>query len=509
MTFKEQFYILLDQFHSSPFLFLGSGFSFRYLNTDRWENLLRKFSNEINVAFEKYRSGAASNLPKVGSLLAKDYHTAWFESDIFKEQREIYKQEMIDIDSPLKASISNLLKDASSNKIPEDLEAEIEFLKSAKIDGIITTNYDLLCERIFPEFTAYKSQRELIFSTIHEVGEIYKIHGCCSEPNSIVLTAEDYKDFDDNNSYLAAKLLTVFLEHPTIFIGYSLTDSNVRLILRSIIKCLDQAQINELSKRLFFVQFNPNVVGEPLIEKYELEIGGGILPLTRISANSYSLIYEVLTNLTQKFSATILRKIKKHIYELILTNDPAGKIKVVDFDNDIDLDSVDVVIGVGISEGNGVKGYEAFTRFDIANDFLDNTNAFNPLELCNKSLSKMVKGRQWMPICKYVTAVDNKEDIDKNLLSAYGRPIVDWKTGNPYVYKRESINDSYSSMDELILHNPPEKSLSLILLLNFEKIDLDSLKNFLLENRNLMRKNALTSHYMKLLSLYDRLVYNP
>ena len=54
-------------------------------------------------------------------------------------------------------------------------------------------------EDIFKDYTVYTGQDELIFSDIYEIGEIYKIHGSITKPDSLILTAEDYKIFEENN----------------------------------------------------------------------------------------------------------------------------------------------------------------------------------------------------------------------------------------------------------------------------------------------------------------------
>ncbi|MCV5737918.1 SIR2 family protein, partial [Escherichia coli] len=65
-------------------------------------------------------------------------------------------------------------------------------------------------------------------------GEILKMHGCSSQYETIVLTAEDYTDFNKRKKYLSAKLLTYFAEHPLFFFGYSATDTNIKGILSDI-----------------------------------------------------------------------------------------------------------------------------------------------------------------------------------------------------------------------------------------------------------------------------------
>jgi hypothetical protein len=507
MSFKEEFYNQLDEFASSPFLFIGSGFSFKYINTENWEGLLRKYSGMMKNPFERYRSLANGNWPKVGTLIAKDYHNHWFDSPDLEQERNLNLHEMVSFSSPLKVSVSTYIKEASEKPFAPEIQTDIELLKAAKINGIITTNYDLLCERIYPDFKVYKSQQELIFSSLQEIGEIYKIHGCCTEPNSLVITEEDYEDFNEKNAYLAAKLLTVFLEHPTIFMGYSISDKNVRSILSSIVKCLDQNQVNQLSNRLFFVEYVPDHKGEPTLDKFEFEMGGVILPLTRIRTKEYSEILSVLASLNQKFPAALLRKIKEHIYELVSTNDPTEKIAVVDFDTDTDLDKVDVVIGVGVS-GKTEKSYETFSRFDIAEDILNNDKEFELPELINKTLPKLIKATTWIPICKYFSKYEDKENVDTKIKSAYNRDIEEWKNSNPYSYKTKSLRETYESIAGVIESNTPEKAVKIILLLEIDKIDLVVLEKFLKENFNLTQDPQHSSYFMKLVCLLDKLKYH-
>lgn len=504
MAFKDTFHAQLDLFPSSPILFLGSGFSLRYLGTENWENLLKKYADEMGNPFEKYRSKANGNWPKVGTLISEDYHKYWFEHS---ELRETFKQEMISQDSPLKVAISNHFIKVSENQPQEKLNDEIEILKKAKINGVITTNYDLFTENIFPNFHVFKSQKELIFSSLQEVGEIYKIHGCCTEPNSIVLTEADYQKFSDQNAYLAAKLLTIFLEHPTIFIGYSVSDENIRNILRSVIKCLDKDQIAEIAKRLFFIEYDQTVGEEPVLGKSEIEIGDNIIPLTRIKASSYKQIYEVLSSLNQKISASILRKIKEHIYELVITNDPAEKLAVVDFNNDTDLDKVDVVIGIGVN-GNKKedKSYATYGRFDVAEDLLKEDYTLDPHELCSKTLHTLCRAKAWIPVWKYLSKID-QNDVSPKILAAAKRDFADWKLGNTYSYQEKQINETYNSVTEIVATNTAEKALHVIPCLDIDKIKVEELEKFLNENKSLLYNDKYTSPYMKLLCLYDRLKY--
>ena len=145
MNFKEDLFNRLDEFPSSPFLFIGSGFSRRYLHAEDWEGLLRKYADELNTPFEKYRSLARGSWPKVGSLIAEDYHKYWFDAASKEDERKLHLQNIVDVSSPLKVSISRHFFNLSGSHPDEELRDELKSLNTAKISGIITSNYDLLC----------------------------------------------------------------------------------------------------------------------------------------------------------------------------------------------------------------------------------------------------------------------------------------------------------------------------------------------------------------------------
>ncbi|MGP5296453.1 SIR2 family protein, partial [Psychrobacter faecalis] len=84
---------------SAPFLFIGSGFSRRYIGLPDWIGLLREFSEK---PFESYLGKTNGNTPKAALELAKDFHAEWWEKnesniDIYGSKNWVYKEE-----SPLK-----------------------------------------------------------------------------------------------------------------------------------------------------------------------------------------------------------------------------------------------------------------------------------------------------------------------------------------------------------------------------------------------------------------------
>jgi hypothetical protein len=226
---------------------------------------------------------------------------------------------------------------------------EVELLSTLNIDGVITTNWDTFLEQIFPDYKKYTGQDQLIFSNPQEVGKIYKMHGCCTDPKSLVLTAEDYDQFNKKNAYLAAKLTTIFIEHPIVFIGYSMNDPNIKNLLGAISGCIGKNKVEELRKNLIFIErlLSNEEVG---ISEKSLVVDGVEVPLISIKTNEFSEVYKAISIKNREIPAQILRYCKEQLYELVKSFNPEKKMSVVSMDEISTKDDIEFVVGVGVAE---------------------------------------------------------------------------------------------------------------------------------------------------------------
>lgn len=156
MDIKEFF----ANYKNHPILFIGSGFSLRYLeNSYNWPNLIKKIAIDLFENHEPYHDLVAEctneqecNLPLLAEKLEEIFNkkTAADRDGKFKEINDIFynnAEQGINL-SRFKIYVAYLLKDIIYKA---DIEDEINELKntSKNLSAIITTNYDKLCEEIF------------------------------------------------------------------------------------------------------------------------------------------------------------------------------------------------------------------------------------------------------------------------------------------------------------------------------------------------------------------------
>lgn len=386
----------------------------RYLGLEDWSGLLRKYAQRVGKPYEYYYSSAHGHLPSVATALAIEFQKIYWEDPQYEESRNQHAGNLIDPSSALKVDISEYLTGLTLQDPSEEYDAELESLKQVQIDGVITTNWDVLLEQIFDEFQVYVGQTELLFSTVQSVGEIYKIHGSTQSPNSIILTKHDYDGFEAKNPYLAAKLLTVFVEHPVIFLGYSLADENIQGIIRAIASCLDGDKVEKLRDRLIFTEWVPGLT-EPMFESGFYQIGDTQIPIRKLRLDSFLPLYEVLSASRRKFPARLLRQLKQHVYELVQSQDPEQRMYVQDLDEDADLSRLEVVFGVGILDKLGQQGYTSVERLDIFEDVIRDNKNYDAKQVVEHVLPNLVKGNAQVPVFKYLRKV-GALDADGNVL---------------------------------------------------------------------------------------------
>lgn len=181
--------------------------------------------------------------------MAKDFNEYWWKAKEYEKSVERFKSKVRDETSALRIEICNYLSTLDQSKaVDSEFRDEVELLAGLNVDGVITTNWDMFIEQLFPEHRTYIGQEELLFSNPQEIGEIYKIHGCSTVPSSLVMTHLDYEEFNEKNTYLAAKLITLFVEHPIVFIGYSISDANISSLLKAIASCIGKEKVEQLRK---------------------------------------------------------------------------------------------------------------------------------------------------------------------------------------------------------------------------------------------------------------------
>lgn len=247
-----------------PYLFVGSGISRRYMGTENWNDLLEWVCNTVGAPMRKYAiykqkiqaKGYDSELgpnPAIASSMETDFLDA-LENESLAEWTKKRNSDICNVPA-MKMFIADHLHDDFRTRLMTD---ELNLLKKAtrSIAGIITTNYDTLMEELFNGYKVYEEQDDLLFTQFTGIGEIYKIHGSINHPESMILDANDYKQFNEKAKYLIAKILTIFGEYPVIFLGYSISDPDVRKIIRAIADCAGQKRINEMEDRFIFVDYS-------------------------------------------------------------------------------------------------------------------------------------------------------------------------------------------------------------------------------------------------------------
>jgi len=509
-------------FNTAPFLFLGSGISIRYIGLENWENLLKKFSDCCGQhSFDYYYTEANESYPKVAGLIANDFHKIWFESDRFEEDRVLYREHLKRKDSPLKIEISKYMRCKSADFIQEEhIQREIELMKKINIDGIITTNWDLLLQNIFPDFQVFTGQQELLFSESQSIAEIYKIHGCCTKPNSLVLTDQDYELFNKRNPYLAAKLLTIFVEHPIIFMGYSIEDKNIKEILNNIGLCLTNENTDKLKDRLIFVEWTKGR-SEDQMSPRDFVISNDdtsiIIPLTVVKADDFSHIYEALSKIKRKFPAKFLRKIKDHIYELVRTNDPKNRLYVSGIEDDVDMSDIDVVLGVGIINEISDKGYQGITRYDLFRDVVLQDSVYDPKRILSIWPKLKPNNIKYLPVYKYLREAEyllgsgeslHDTELDESILDYVNDTCIEkFYPSDQYMRKLEEIQN-IKGIDDLIKIHGEEHSIYYIPLLREDNISTEELRAYLKDRINCIHygecyNNFYTTSFRKVICLYD------
>ena len=513
MEIKDFLREKIQQTHHHPFLFIGSGFSHRYINTEKWDELLRYLCSKISnntLQYNYYANKCSASdyygqQPQIAEMLEKDFNEAAYINDNFTAFRHKHLTLLEHNVSPFKIAIAEHLKEI---KLTINNSDELELLRKISIRsvaGIITTNYDMLLEHLFPSFKSYIGQDELLFSNPSEIGEIYKIHGSVENPSSIIISASDYKRFEEKSAYLIAKILTVFIEYPIIFIGYSINDKNIQNILETIAKCLSKDNVDILKERLIFINY---AEGDSIDYRTFQFANNASIPMIQISTKNFLPIYQAIYEVKSTYNPTILRRLRQDIYNLALEETPKGNIVASGFEHlDKLTPDTNIILGVGVT-GNGhlIKSEQLYEDIVRDNQYL------NPTLVIKEYIPELLKRNSGgLPIYKYL--VSYTQDVFESVkIQINKHNSVDSFLNDGLRKSKINYRDSLSeiTVNEIIKiegHDMAYKRL--IFLEETDNIDLDELQKYLTEilgdnPTDVLRGN---SELKRLIRIYDFLKY--
>lgn len=221
----------------------------------------------------------------------------------------------------------------------------------------------------------------------------------------------------------------------------------------------------------------------------------------------------------RKFPAKLLRSLKEHVYDLVLSTEISEKLYVQNIDGDLDKCEIDVVFGVGLFRQLQQTGYKGLTRDDLVEDLLNTESKarkpVNALQVVTSVLPEIVKNAKYVPLFKYLREagyVDPAGNLIKalateKLTNAAARQKTDFYPAPFYQGKRNALPRTKDGFRDFLRDKTPKEVVTYVALFDDECYDLDLMEEFLVNNRALQTGASTSTAYYMMVCLYDMLKY--
>ncbi len=511
----------LDQFLKSkkkyPIMFVGSGMSKRYLNTPDWETLLKECYRLIGFSVTDYQ--AQKNIIKQNGvdpnnilLVMAEKLIKYYEenysiidslNDTTKRVSEIVTNN--EKDSRLKELICEIIKGYNGYQLQDEINA---FKKTnSKVYTYITTNYDDFIN------TNIATDREVVIGNDvilkDPVKSIYKIHGCISDSNSIIITSSDYEKFKEDNILLFSQLISFCINQPIIFIGYSLNDINIREILETIFSFVkpNSVEYDKLKENFIFIEYKENEMQTKMIDRM-YQVGDNTITIKAIETDNYKKVFESISNMEIPMAISELRKIKnitKQI-EMVDKNAPTFKISK----NLEGHESDELVLMLSLEKD--IIPLNVRTE-DIINKYWDYENDNNLRKQTGiHTLPTMdIQNNQYFPSYIFKNECNKFLEIQNSKLADYEKTKRDicpkeYNSLIEEIKKHKTLKSIINSSD----YGTTKKKKLIFMSVYNDYTTCDELK-FLLKNKEILKEKSIElnkTDYNRLITLYDYKKYN-
>ncbi len=384
-----------------PILFVGSGLSRRYFGAPSWDELLTHLAGLcplIDKDYAYYKQTLKSQLA-TGEEFARLYQQwAWSSG------RSKFPAEMFGSDVPEQAYIKFQIARHLQSLTPSSVDAikdaslagEIAAIQNIRPHTVITTNYDSFMEVVFPDYEAIIGQQVYRRSSL-SIGEVFKIHGCVSDPQSLVFTQTDYEYFTKRKKYLSAKLLTYFSEHPLLFVGYGASDPNIKAILSDIDEALPIS--GGVIPNVYILEWKSTInAGETPARERLVEVGDfKSVRIKSIEATNFRWVFDAFGahHTLEGVSPKVLRAILARSYDLVRRDIPRKTVEA-------DFQMLE----------NAVESREQFARLFGVTTISDPSALSAQYPYTLTDAAKKLGGKTWHHADKLIARVKEEKGID-------------------------------------------------------------------------------------------------
>lgn len=228
-------------------LFVGAGVS-KNLDLPTWSELISHIADELGYDPEIYKS--------FGDSLAL---------------AEYYRVKTGSI-GPLRSWMDTNWHSA----IQELHNSEIhKLIANSKFPIVYTTNYDRLLEKSYELYdkTYTKIARVSDIAKIKNgVTQVIKFHGDFDNDDTIVFGESSYYERLEFETPLDIKLRSDVLGKSVLFVGYSLTDVNLRFLFYKLAKLWKSNDTGGLQPKSYVFTHRPNPIQETILEQWGIEM---------------------------------------------------------------------------------------------------------------------------------------------------------------------------------------------------------------------------------------------
>lgn len=239
--------------------------------------------------------------------------------------------------------------------------------------------------------------------------------------------------------------------------------------------------------------------------------------MTVVRTSTFVPLFEAMASVKRKFPARILRQMKEHIYDLVRTNDPTGRMQVVDIDDAAKLSDLEVVYGVGVSEKIGAIGYSVIDIEDLLKDVMSQDDEFDSNRIATDIVPRLLKRTKYVPLFKYLRHAGllkdghlvQPEKTDGRIVDAVKSGRERLLPPQQYLKRRDETVTKYKGVSDVTAQHDFKHSLMLILSLRDDQLKAEELKAFILANMNYLVSSVsfCQTYFRATICLYDWIAY--